>query len=659
MVFNFTKFRVVFFFGQFLLSTFTYAQPGEALEISDQIESAIEKAKQKSIEADTSAAIDHFETALNLANETSTSYDDVCVLIETGNFRYKLGQFSKAYLIYKEALELAQRSNFSKQEALALKGIAHIEWRIGDNVKSITNILQSIQILTSQNDTTEIIAASDVLASIYISMQRLSEAEEIYDRMLELSIASNDSLNQARIYGHIGVVYFFKEDYEEAINFYDKSLKINEALQRQIEEGVNYGNIAEAYDYLGKHDLAKTYYFESLELLQKHHFNSGLVFVYYGLGRCYTNLGELEEGVRSYEKSLEILGQIGEKREAPIVYELMAENYMKQGDFEKAYEYYKKRSQAKDSIETIQKNKLIEEVRVRYEIDKKEKLNEQLARDNEEKLKDIENKNRTIFFQFLVVALLLLLIVFLVFFYYKIRKQKAQLKEANQTKDKLLSILGHDLRGPVGNLKSITELIMHDNSLTNNPELKSLIASVKGTIHNTFFLLNDLLAWSNVQREGLNLKPEKLDVKKAADNAIQLLKFNASNKNLTLSNHVEEGIYVVADKSALQTILRNLISNAIKFTPEGGKIEVAADNNRSAGQCTISVKDTGIGISEEVVEQLFGMKEFYSTKGTDQEKGTGIGLSICKEFVERSGGRISVESSPGKGSIFYFSLPAY
>ena len=233
-------------------------------------------------------------------------------------------------------------------------------------------------------------------------------------------------------------------------------------------------------------------------------------------------------------------------------------------------------------------------------------------------------------------------------------------KLLNATKDKFFSIIAHDLRSPFNSILGFSDILLNNFENYKVPEQKKFLGIMNKEIRRTYKLLKNLLLWSQSQRGTIDFHPEKVNLFLLCRETIELLRSTAANKAIFLINQIPEDIYVMADKNMLLTILRNLISNAIKFTPKEGKITIKADLNSNENKqnwIQVSVKDSGIGIVKEKISQLFDISENISTKGTDGEAGTGLGLILCKEFIEKHGGKICVESEVGKGSSFMFTLP--
>jgi PAS domain S-box-containing protein len=230
-----------------------------------------------------------------------------------------------------------------------------------------------------------------------------------------------------------------------------------------------------------------------------------------------------------------------------------------------------------------------------------------------------------------------------------------KLQQLNSTKDKFFSIIAHDLRSPLGTFKQMTEMLHDSYGSFSEEELIEFLDIMKNSSKNIFELLENLLEWSRSQRRTIKYEPLDINLFFHSDNILHLLKPVSDNKKIKIINAIKRSIFIKADHNLLNTILRNLIMNAIKFTYQDGEIIINSEQNNN--EIIISVKDSGVGMTKEQIEKLFRIDSSISTQGTNLEKGTGLGLILCKEFVELHGGKIWVESEIGKGSTFYFTMP--
>ena len=238
----------------------------------------------------------------------------------------------------------------------------------------------------------------------------------------------------------------------------------------------------------------------------------------------------------------------------------------------------------------------------------------------------------------------------------KLARQTAELQELNAMKDKFFSIIAHDLRSPFTVISGFTELLLNKISSIPLTESKAYLELIHSSAKQTVYLLENLLLWSTTQSGNIDFQPGVFKVSDALEGQLQLMNIQAFKKGIKLTSTITNEPEVLADKNMVNTILRNLLTNAIKYTPRGGTIGISA-RPTVLGALEISVEDNGIGIPGYSLESIFQITSKQATPGTENEKGSGFGLILCKEFVEKNGGRIWVESQFGSGSIFRFTLP--
>jgi len=236
----------------------------------------------------------------------------------------------------------------------------------------------------------------------------------------------------------------------------------------------------------------------------------------------------------------------------------------------------------------------------------------------------------------------------------KIYQQNKELQKLNADKDRFITILAHDLKSPFVGVLSFSELLADNVRNYDQEKTEKIVNIIHKSAQHFYTLLEDLLLWARAQSGKLIYEPQTVNLSDFCDEVIAVLLLNAGNKYIALNQIVDDSIRVFADKNMLKTILRNLVSNAIKFTPNGGNVIINAEQTEM--QTTITITDNGVGMSAEIIRNIFDLTKVRSTKGTNDESGTGFGLMLCKEFVEKQGGMIWVESEEGVGTTFTFTL---
>jgi len=238
-----------------------------------------------------------------------------------------------------------------------------------------------------------------------------------------------------------------------------------------------------------------------------------------------------------------------------------------------------------------------------------------------------------------------------------------QLKELNATKDKFFSIIAHDIKSPLSAFKSVTDLMSDSFFSISEKEQYDFIMLMKNSVNNLLDLLENLLTWSRSQRNTITFEPDSVLLKYIVETAVSQTSSFAEKKNVNIIANIPENLFVFADFNMINTVLRNLIVNSVKFSYENGKIfidimekENLDESSSKSNYIIISVKDNGVGINEKDIDKLFRIDINHTTLGTSKEKGTGLGLILCKEFIEKHNGKIWVESKPNEGTTFYFTL---
>jgi signal transduction histidine kinase len=358
-------------------------------------------------------------------------------------------------------------------------------------------------------------------------------------------------------------------------------------------------------------------------------------------------------------------------------YQLLSELYAKRGNYKKAFEFKSLQLAYNDSIYNQQQVRNILETQTRFETEAKEREIQLLKKDNE--IKQLEFEKQRNFQNILTFITILLAIAIAVTIYIsriirkknlllaeknraleeankKMAETEVNLRELNATKDKLFSIIAHDLKNPFNALLGFSDILERNYNFLSDEERIEYIGVINDSTQSLYKLLDNLLQWTRTQTGTITYIPENFKLLPLVKQEITNVNLNSEKKKISITVNIDENISVFADKNTTATIIRNLLSNAIKFTDLGGHIEIAARYKDQMVETSVS--DSGIGINDNDLDRIFMLDGSFTTKGTSNESGTGLGLLLCKEFVEKNNGKIWVESEKGKGSTFFFTLPA-
>ncbi|GAB3338690.1 hypothetical protein GCM10027429_24170 [Marivirga atlantica] len=566
---------------------------------------------------------------------------------------YQQGKLDSAARYYKQVIRTSRLLSDFSLEAKGMAGLAHVQWRLGDNTSAVRNILNSIDYNEYVRDTTELIKSKTILAGIYLSLNRINESKILYDDILSSAIAVNDTPGITLCYDHLGVAAYFNEDYTKALSYYKKSLALNTKIGDSLAVAINQANIGEAYHDLNESDIALDYLKKSLKTLQYYQFNSAAIFVHYTMGRVFNSKKEFEQAQRSYEKSLLLMGQTGEIRERNYVYKLISENFKDQGKYKQSLNYHIKYSDEKDSLFNVEKNRQLEEVRAKYQLEESENENMMLNLENKKAQEELSAQDKLLSYQYILTAIISISLIIFIIQFYVLRKSKKKLEVANSTKNRLFNIIAHDIKNPVSNINSLVNILKQSKS---DAERERMFDMLNRSSQSISILVNNILSWSISNREGFQFKYSELNLHDLVKQVIGLFIYQISEKNIEIENNIPAELTYRSDEDAISTIFRNLISNAIKYTHPRGTISISIDE-KSEQQIYLHVRDTGVGMDKKTINRVLNNENVLSEVGTKHEKGTGIGYTLVKDFVEKLSGTIRIESEPNKGTEVIVCLP--
>lgn len=593
------------------------------------------------------------------------------------------GDYNSALEFQHKALEIFEETGNQRRAAMAYVNIGVIFHTRGRLIKALDYNIKALKIYEELGGQQELAGIFNNIGAIYNDQENYKEALEYYERALELQQALEDKKGIGASYLNVGEVYVSRGQDSLALSLFSRALELYEELEDRKGIAESFAIMGRSFYKQEKYALAKERYFSASALFREIGYKEGIVLTLTELGKTYLALKQYPESVEYASGSIEIAKEIQVPNLVKDAAETLYQAYRQLENYEKALEYHIIYEQYKDSLLNGRSIKDIEKLKFNYEIEKKEAENALLRSRNEWQARQValQKKLRN----GLIVSSLLLLGLGLVFLRGRLKEKKAnqllsqknkevstiadnlatanakiaaqkqRLEKVNKAKDKLFSVISHDLRGPLNSLQGLLAL-SHDKALSQEEILK-LFPEIARQLSQSHSLLDNLLVWAKGQMQGFESHPEKFNLRLLIEEAIQLLQGPANQKKIQIIHEVSSSVEAVADPDMVKLIVRNLISNAIKFTPEDGRVVISA-KEKEIGFIKIEVADTGVGISEEDQQKLFEKEASYSTPGTIGEKGTGLGLQLSKEFVESNGGKIWVKSQKGKGSTFTFTVPA-
>lgn len=579
------------------------------------------------------------------------------------------GFYESALTYYRQSLKLRIENKDNNGIAGGYNNIGNVYSDMGNYSDALHNLFKSLQIREKMNDTLNIAQSLSNIARIYLLLgkydQTLLYAERSYKLFEQMGSIDGLALSSSII----GGVYHERKDHRRALECFNKAKRYYEEMQNYPGLLVALVNAGEELTALNRLSESKALYTQALVLATEGQDQEGIVIGHIGLGLISLKEGKIKESIVSLNKGLQIAKKIGSKLRISEASKHLALAYERDRDFENSNKALHTYVAYKDSLFIEESAKKAEELEFNFMLDKKQKEIALLEKDRSLKAKENEKQRLISLSLVTVLALVLLGLFFLVRNNEKekrskklileqkneIEQQARSLEELNALKDKTFSVLSHDLRSPVSSLIGVITLM--EEKMLSTDEFNALQSTFSTQLKSLGYMLDNLLYWSKSHMTGgRKFQVADVSISQVVDQNIALVKEVAAQKSITIDISGVQDVVARADKDDVDIVLRNLLSNAVKFTNNNGVIRVKA---RQAGTLvTVDVQDNGIGIDAETINLLFSNNPKKATYGTQGEKGTGIGLLICREFIEKNGGTLQVQSEPGKGATFSFTLPA-
>lgn len=610
------------------------------------------------------AIIDSLKEQLRQHPQRDTAQAAMQILLA---YRIHFEKPDTSVLLASSALATFRKARHYRGMGSAYHALAVARMKQANDGLAMDALLKAIPNFERANDKRGLIVTYRDIAILNEKQKQIDRALFFYRKAYGLAEKIGCAPDKARLLAHIAVIYnkhYGRSDtalalMQQAVNVPQNNPEVNSFILENL-----------GYVFMNRQQ-----YVESVatfeQLLATHRQNNNpfaIASIYKALAIVHKRMGNHRRSLHYSHLTMQLATDIKEadlRRGAAF---LLADNYEYLKDYKNALRYQRIGEQMKDSLYTIEKTLILNDAQTKFESDKQRRAIDSQKRELYVQEQELGRKTFQRNVSIVGTALLLLL----TFLFYRntihqrrnnrllteknleIQRQKEQLTHLNATKDKLFSIIAHDIRSPFNSLEATLQLLQ--DGILSQEETQAIVPELLRKVHQTSALLHNILHWAKSQMGGIVAKPERIDLQLITNDLVAAFQSAAQEKNIRLENRIVQPFRAKADKGMTELVLRNLLSNAIKFTPDGGKVTVEAMLERN--KVIVSVKDTGRGMTAEQQDRLFDMKTHFSTSGTANEIGTGLGLLLCKEFMDKNNGRIWVESQIDQGSNFNVSLPA-
>ena len=554
------------------------------------------------------------------------------------------------------AMNIAKKIGRSQARPMILMGDGYLQsGKLPLALKYFTSAANQYR---DDNNDIGIATAYTYISEVYINQGNHLNAKSYLKKAIKIFQDEKDSIRLASAFHNLGYEYYRVEEYDSALLLFSKSQRIYHNLDHQ--EGYAYclGNSGLVYARQMKFDEAEKYLLDAIKILDGFEDERAVTDFMIEYARVLEQKGKVDDAVRYASKSYQVASKnkiIELKRDAALC---LSHLYKSANQYDSAYYFQSLFMSLSDSINNLASIQKMADLRTEFEVAQKQAEVDLLTK---EKIS-----------QLIVIGALVLIILLaggLILLYYnslkRVRKftgileerrkmlehQSTELRNLNDIKDRFFSIISHDLRGPISSLGGISFMIKESLESENKVLLHEIADYIDQTVISLSGLLENLLNWALSQQGQLPLNEEKIDTKKLVNEVVKLFTTVSISKHIRIKLKLKDNLFVRGDNNSIMTIIRNLLSNAFKFTNMGGQIEISSRKHKE-GMIEIKISDNGIGIPADKLSWLFQLEKVKSTRGTEKEKGIGLGLTLVHEFVKLNKGDIKVQSIVGKGTSF-------
>lgn len=562
-----------------------------------------------------------------IAEKSGNNLDLVKVLIEYAYLQMMLGEYDNASIKLFRAREIALELKNKEEEAKVYNGLGILNYFFNNDSLALSFTYKA-RSLVKDNGNLEILSRTfEHEGLVFLRQNRLEDAQKAFEIAVEYRKELGNLTHIGNLYDNFAIIARKKKDYYKALEYCETSISYKTQIQ---DEG-------------------------------------GIASVKAIIGSIYIELGDYKQATAYMINSIETRLELGEIRGASIVAKRISETFEKVGDYQNALKYYKILKQLNDSLQVEKSLQNLEEMTYKFEL-----------AEAEAQIKMTQSQNTVITFVAIALLGLLLAAGYAVYNLQKSKKKitvlnsklseknkvvelksaeliqtNSELEKVNRDKDLLFGVIAHDLRNPLISLIGLSEILIEDADEMEKKEIVDYAKKLNISALRLHYLIENLLSWSLINLDKIEVQKENFNLRSEAEKVTGLLEGPANSKNIKLSNNIDEDIEVYADRNIISLVIRNLTSNAIKFTPNGGEVKIETIPDGDTIQ--IKVIDSGIGIPESKFTEIFS-NTITSTAGTGKERGSGLGLMVCKKLINKQGGEITVESEIGKGSTFTITL---
>lgn len=603
--------------------------------------------------------------------KTASDTQQVNILLEL-SMKYQSFHPDSAMYYVQRCLDKANTIEYVKGKADALLQIGRLKRdRDGTAADALTDMFKALKLYREIGDDVQIANSLNDISIVYANSEDYEKSLEYFKQALDIFKKMGDEKGESYALNNIGIIYQELGDDVSAKKYFILSLKIKEKSNNLYGISRGYSNLGSISENNEEWDDALHYYLKADSMYIKTKDIHAQASNYVAIARIKKNQGKINDAIRYARLAMESGEKVKSFSPMLSASKLLSAIEETRGNFKVSLDYQKLYNRLADSLYNQTNKANLEELKAKFNLDEKEREIVLLKKEQELQQARMQTKN-IIAYSLSGGIVLLVLVIILLYYAYKttrsrknilaqknkeIEQQREDLAKLNNEKDRFFSILSHDLRAPLNSLKGFSYLITEHVDALTPEELTEMRIKIDNSLDNLTELLNNVLEWSMTSSRKRKWTFTKINTTDLIRKNIALYQTMAESKGIQLVFHPADVQYAYADYHAIDTVVRNLISNGIKFSHAGTEVIISV--RVDGGTLYISVKDQGVGVPYAIQEKLFRLNENVTQPGTNNEKGTGLGLTLCKELLTENKGDIAVKSEPGAGSEFIVSIPEY
>jgi signal transduction histidine kinase len=613
-------------------------------------------------------ALKRAQFALGTALKSKNAPQTATAQLQLGRAYEALHRYDEAVPHFAAALRYQQKKGNTYNAAMVRYALGSAQFSQGDTGKARETYLLALQAFTKLHNLAGVAQGHELLGHLYASEAKWPQALKNHEQALVAWQQAGNEYEIVVALNNMGSVHRQQRHYSRALYHLQRAYRKALEYQDSTCTGQTLTSIGQVYQAMNNQEVAMSFYTQALTNLPPTTAPGYLADLLHSLATAHDSIGNHEQATNYLLQAVPLARQASALTQLSSIYQSLANHYQRDNQYKLSLEALRHYAALQDSVFAEQRSAQVAELQTRYETEKKEREIQLLTKDRQ--IQASQLRRQQLWRNVLLVGTAVLMILAAVLYRSRrrhrrlngllkqqniaIQTQRDELGRLNRTKNTLFSVISHDLRSPLGSLYSMLSLL---NMGALPPERLAVHSErLSRMLDTTLSLLDNLLNWSAAQMAGEATRPEPVYLDEAVEETLSLLLNDAERKGIHLLSQVQEPCVAQADLNMIRLVLRNLVANAIKFTPATGTVAVAAQ--RLGTMWEVTVTDSGLGIAATDREKIFGQGGPHSTLGTAREKGTGLGLLLCKDFVERNGGVLTFDSELGQGTTFRFTLPA-